>query len=662
MDRANHTRFTILVCVLLGGATLAVFWPVFHHDFIIYDDHQYITENAHVLSGLTWENAKWALTSGYASNWHPLTWLSHMADIQLFGLKPGWHHFVNLGFHIANVVLLFLVLKRLTNALWRSAFVAGLFALHPLHVESVAWVAERKDVLSTLFFLLTVWTYSRYAQRQSNVESRGSRVRSESRTLDSRLSTLDYSLALLFFVLGLMSKPMVVTLPFVLLLLDYWPLGRFRPLVTPTDESPSPRQSAFLGPHLRAWSRLAAEKTPFFALSALSCVVTFLTQQGGGSMATLDAWPLGVRFANAAVAYLEYLVKLFWPSKLAVLYLAPTHWPVGLVALSLIVLASVTVLVFVPGGRRGYLATGWLWFLGTLVPVIGLVQVGNQFMADRYTYIPLVGCFIIVVWGAWDLLSRFPVMARVLPVAGCLLVVSAGTAARHQVAFWRNSETLLKHCLAVTTGNFIAHNNLAAALDAEGRSDEAKEHFLAALAIRPRDAGMLHNLGILLARKGDYAGAAPYLHEAVVLDPKLASVYLKLASLTDKAGDTAQAIVYYRESARLKPDQADVCNNLAWLLATSPDQKLRNGAEAAGWAELACGLTGYTQTVYVGTLAAAYAEAGRFQDATATAEKAIALAEAARQKDLAQTNRGLLELYRRQQAYHERAPSAPSAK
>ena len=342
---------------------------------------------------------------------------------------------------------------------------------------------------------------------------------------------------------------------------------------------------------------------------------------------------------------------------MAILYLPPLHWPAWRVAASLLVLVGVTLLVLGPGRRERYPLVGWLWFLGTLVPVIGLVQVGNQFMADRYTHIPLIGCFIMLVWGGWDLVSRYQIVIKGLPVAAFLLFSALCVGSRLQLNLWQNSETVLTHCLRVTKDNFIAHNNLASALDAEGRYDEAKVHFLEALRLRPRDAGILHNLGVSLARNGDYATASPYLQEAVRLDPKLSTVYLKLGYLTDKAGNTGQAIAYYREGVRLNPGQADACNNLAWMLATCPDAKLRNGTEAVGWAEIGCGLTGYAQAVFIGTLAAAYAEASRFEKAVATAEKAVALATAAGEKDLAQRNRELLDLYRQSKAYRE--PTKP---
>lgn len=408
----------MFLCGLLCAVTLAAFWPVLSNEFIIYDDGQYVTENPHVLSGLNWANVCWALQSGHASNWHPLTWVSHMLDVQLFGLKPGWHHLTNLLLHTANTVLLFLLLVRLTGGLGRSAFVAALFALHPLHVESVAWVAERKDLLSGFFFMLTLWAYVRYVDSlKSRVQSLKSEIREQEPGVQrsnpepthgirnmEHASRSSYVLSLLFFSLGLMSKPMLVTLPFVLLLLDYWPLGRFRPNKLGDSAQPIATGPGFRD-RLEACPTLLREKLPFFLLSAASCVAAFVAQESGGAMDSLDHVPVAARVSNALMAYLSYLEKMLWPSKLAILYLRPNHWPAWHVGLAAFVLLVITLLVLGPGRRLACLTVGWLWFLGMLVPVIGVVQVGNQFMADRYTYLPLIGLFVIVAWGGWALAS-----------------------------------------------------------------------------------------------------------------------------------------------------------------------------------------------------------------------------------------------------------------
>jgi protein O-mannosyl-transferase len=701
---------TLLICLALAAATLAVYCRVYRHEFIIYDDHQYITENPHVLSGLRWTNAAWAITSGYASNWHPLTWLSHMVDVQIFGLNAGRHHVVSLMFHVTNTLLLFLALNRLTGALWRSAFVAGLFGLHPVHVESVAWAAERKDVLSTFFLFLTLLAHERWARGSPKPEARGpntwrwatSRIPKSDTEVVSRVSLEQagshaahwarwYVLSLVFFALGLMSKPMLVTTPFVLLLLDYWPLGRMgsgSPLRSSRlcVEKGRPNVSASPGSMWAAARPLIWEKLPFFALAAVSSVVTFLVQKTGGAMAPLDMVPFSSRLSNAVMAYFSYVHKTLWPSGLTLLYLAPPRWPMAQVVMALLVLTAITAFVLIQARRRPYLITGWFWFAGTLVPVIGIVQVGNQFMADRYTYIPAIGLFVMITWIAFECANAWPSLrplpqslsktlsasssrtssvtlsetssnpsSRALPCLAFLILGLLALLAYRQVGFWQSSETVLGHCLAVTKDNFVAHNNLGAALGLQNRFAEAKVHVEEALRIRPHDPEMVRNMGVILCQLGRYEEAVPYLQEAVRLKPSQADVYSKVAVLLESQGKMDQAIACYRESLRLNPDQEEICNNLAWTLATHPDPKLRDGNEAVRLAEHACELSAYRKTIMVGTLAAAYAEAGRFPETIATAQKAIALATASGQNVLADRNRQLLELYMAGKPIHEPA-------
>jgi len=640
MDRINQTWRTFLVCLLLGVATLTVFWPVGRYPFIIFDDWEYVVKNPMVLRGLSWQGLEWAFTTSHSSNWHPLTWVSHMLDVQLFGPNPGWHHLVNLFFHTANSLLLFLVLKRMTGTFWRSALVAGLFALHPLHVESVAWASERKNVLSVFFFMLTLMAYGKYAQSKiSSLKSEGAEQRSAVRgsRFTFHVSTY-YVLSLALFALGLMSKPMLVTLPFVLLLLDYWPLRRL--------SFPALQNSSTAPLHL------VLEKLPFFALSLASSAITFVAQRSGGAVESLERVPFGARLSNALMAYLLYLQKMVWPSKLSILYLRPQdHWPAWQVALAVLLLSVITALALAPGRQRPYLTVGWFWYLGTLVPVIGLVQVGNQFMADRYTYIPLIGCFIILAWGGWELASNCRISPRLIVPVALLIVVSAGATTCRQVRLWRNTEALFEHCLGITTNNYVAHNILGTALRAEGRVKEAKGHFLEALRMQPAYIAALNNLGIMLTEQGDIDEAAFYLMEAIRLQPERADFYAKLGFGFDAQGRLEKAIAFYRVGLRLQPDQAEACNNLAWILATGAETRLRDGNEAVRLAEHACDLTGYQKTIFVGTLAVAYAQAGRFSEAASMAEKAIALATAAGDNGLAEKNRELLELYKAGKPY-----------
>jgi Flp pilus assembly protein TadD len=636
-----------LICALLGVLTLIVYWPVTRNGFIIYDDRQYVLENPHVLTGLTWANVAWAFTSFYAGNWHPLTWLSHTLDAQLSGARSFGPHLVNLLLHTVNTVLLFLALRRTSGATWRSALVAALFALHPLHVESVAWIAERKDVLSGLFFLLTLLSYAEYVKRRPprlttlHADASTPPV-SDTPALGRSHAPRFYALALLAFGLGLLSKPMLVTTPFVLLLLDYWPLRRF--------------EFEFGKPLPREILPLALEKVPFLVLAAASSIVTCLSQNAGGAMASFEHLPMEARLDNAFVAYGAYLQHMFWPARLALLYLPPEQWPLGQVVLTVLALAAITALILTAARSHPYLLTGWFWFIGMLVPVIGLVQVGNQFMADRYTYLPLIGCFITFSWGGAELVQRWPSLKPLALSAATLVLVALGIVTERQIRFWKNSETILTRSIEVNPNNFIAHNMLAAALDDEGRFDDAKVHFHEALRIRPQDADTLHNFGVALAKHGEFDEGDSYLEHAVRLNPKLVTVYGKLGLILDSQGNVKKAISYYRQALLVQPDEPRICNNLAWLLATTSHAELRDGKEAVGLAEHACSLSGGKDPFLTGTLAAAYAEAGRLPEAVTAAQKAIALATAAGETQLAARNRELLELYQAGKPFHEPAP------
>ena len=511
------------ISLALIVATLAVYAPVRHHDFVDYDDLLYVTENAHVASGLSASNISWALTSGYATNWHPLTWVSHMIDVQLFGLNAGPQHVTSIALHIANSLLLFWLLRRMTRSTWRSAFVAALFALHPLHVESVAWIAERKDVLSTLFWLLTMWAYVAYVEQPRWTRYLG---------------------VVILFVLGLMAKPMVVTLPFVLLLVDIWPLDRLA-----------------LG-----WPRLIREKVPLIALAVASMAVTFLVQLSGGSVAQLGAIPLAPRIENSLVSYVAYVVKMIWPAGLAVFYPYPPEIPAWQPIAALLLLVAVSLAVIRASRTHPYLAVGWFWYIVTLLPVIGIVQVGRQALADRYTYIPLIGLFIVIAWGAADLLARWPQRRTVLAAAAAVIVLACTITARAQVGYWQNSSTLWYHALSVTPDNDRAHNGVGILLMNSGHVAEATAHFSEAVRIDPTFAAAQRNLGVALAAQGQVDAAVAHYREALRFNPDLAEAHHDLGVALAARGQFDEAIAEYKKALALTPNLAEAHGNLAGAL------------------------------------------------------------------------------------------------
>ena len=515
------------ICVALVIGTFAVFGGLRSSGFVLMDDDDYVTENTHVQKGLSGDSVAWAFTTTHAANWHPLTWLSHMLDVQLFGLDAGKHHLTSLLLHAVNAVLLFLIFMRMTGALWRSAFVAALFALHPLHVESVAWIAERKDVLSTLFWLLTLIAWLAYVKSSK---------------------TVPYALTVLFYALGLMAKPMVVTLPFTLLLLDYWPLKR---LILP------------LRGHTAELKKLLWEKAPLFAMAAASCVVTVIVQHSGGAVKTTVEFPLGQRVANAALAYVTYLGKTIWPSSLAVFY---PHPRAGLLAVSallaFLVLACATVLMLRLRKSAPYLPFGWLWYLGTLVPVIGLIQVGEQAMADRYTYIPLIGIFVAVAWGLAGIGGKSRTLRYAVAVAAVASLAGLSVPAHIQAGYWAGNEALFTHALAVTTDNWTAHNNLGNALARKGINKDAITHYEQALRIKPRDPKILSNLGIVLIRENRFSEAIECLQKAIEINPDFAEAQNNLGVALAYADQNAEAIEHYRQALRIQPDSAKTLDNL----------------------------------------------------------------------------------------------------
>jgi tetratricopeptide (TPR) repeat protein len=550
---------SFLICLLLIAATLLVFWQVQNHDFVNIDDNQYILDNPYVKNGLTRASLIWAFTTNRAANWHPLTWLSHMLDYQLYGMNPGGHHVTSLLLHVANSVLLFLLFSRMTGALWRSAFVAALFALHPLHVESVAWISERKDVLSTFFWILTMWMYLLYVERQ-------------------RLSR--YILVLFSFALGLMAKPMLVTLPCVLLLLDYWPLQRFR-LSQPHDDTPATIQTSKERgvPTLR----LFLEKIPFFALAAASSMVTFFVQRSSGAVTALDVFPVKIRIANALVSYVKYMGMMIWPRGLVVFYLHPGKSLPGWHAVGAgLLLVCLSVALIRAARRHQYLPVGWFWYLGTLVPVIGLVQVGMQAMADRYTYVPLIGLFIIVAWGVYDLVKGRRYQQVTLALAAGLVLLGVMTSAWLQVRHWKNSATLFKHALTINAKNYLAHNNLGAALIQQGEIEEGISHYIKALEIHPNYWLAHSNLGGYLVGQGEVEKAMYHCSEALRLNPNSPETHTNLGLALALQGRFEEATTHYFEALRLRPEYAPAHRNLGLALERlgRPQEALSHYAEA----------------------------------------------------------------------------------
>jgi protein O-mannosyl-transferase len=533
----------LLACLILIAAIAAVYAPVRHFGFLSWDDPDYVTGNSHVAQGLTWSGAWWAFTSTTAANWHPLTWLSHMLDVQLFGMDAGAHHVTNLLIHTLNTLLLFGLLCMTTGAFGRSLFVAALFALHPLHVESVAWIAERKDVLSTLFWLLTVWSYVAYVRRPRP----GRRL-----------------VVLLSFALGLMAKPMLVTLPFTLLLMDFWPLRRMEPAGADHAGQAAPA---------RPWHdavRLVREKLPLFALAAIASAVTFLAHRQGGAVAALEGAPLGLRVTNAAASYLAYIGKALWPSGLAAFYPLGASTAALQASLGAALLIVVTILTVRAGRNRGYLPVGWLWYVGTLVPVIGLVQVGGQSMADRYTYVPLIGLFLIAAWGAPELASRLRYGKLALPVAASCAILACGVLARAQVRYWSDDLSLWRHALNVTQDNYMAHTHLGLALANQGRDGEAMPHFVEAVRLRPDFALAQNDLGVALMARGDLDEAARHLSAALRKEPGNATIHTNLGLTLMGLGEPGEAARSFAAALELQPDRADAHANLGDALARIP--------------------------------------------------------------------------------------------
>jgi tetratricopeptide (TPR) repeat protein len=672
----------IVICVFLVAITWLVFGQTLRQGFINYDDNKYVYENAEVTGGLTLHGIVWSFTHNHANNWHPLTWISHMLDCQLFGLKAGGHHFTNVLLHTIAVILLFLVLRQMTGSIWRSAFVAALFAIHPLRVESLAWIAERKDVLSGVFFMLTLGAYVRYARKQMLVR---------------------YLMVALLFAFGLMSKPMLVTLPFVLLLLDFWPLQR---------------QSS--------WRRLIVEKIPLVALSAGSCLATLSAQRD--VITSIERLPVAQRIGNALTSCVTYMYQMAWPTRLAVFY--PYHgtpfFSVEII-LAAMLLIAVTAIAIAVRRKFPYIITGWFWYLIMLVPVIGVIQVGTQAHADRYTYLPQIGLFILVTWLMVDLAAAGRFQQKILAAAAGIVIAVLAWRASLQASYWRDNEQLWRHTLAVTTNNSIAHNNLGNALLQKNRTDDAMTQFQQAVEISPNDSDIQNSLGNALFQSGKIADAITRYRMALQLQPNNAEVCNNLGNALFQAGQIDEAITHfqttlqllsaesdarvaeahynlgnalfqkdqvdeaiaqyrkavevnsvyraeahynlgnallgkgqlseaiaqYRKAIELRPEHADAHNNLAWVLATCSDPSIRDGTKATELAERANQLSRGNNPIFLHTLAAAYAETGRLSEAIATVQRALELAETQGNTVLVDSLRRELALYQSGMPYHE---------
>jgi tetratricopeptide (TPR) repeat protein len=589
--------------------TWIVFGQTLWHDFINYDDPRYVYENTKITGGLSLSGIAWAFTHIHSMNWHPLTTISHMLDCQLYGLKAGAHHFTNVLLHSIAAILLFLALQYMTGAFWRSAFVAAVFAIHPLHVESVAWIAERKDVLSGVFFMLTLLAYVHYARAPS---------------------IWRYLMVVFVFALGLMSKPMLVTLPFVLLLLDHWPLGRIR------EEGSNVGRQLF---------KLAVEKIPLIVLSAVSSVVTFVAQKG--AVGETEQLSVLARINNAVVSYVAYIWQMLWPVRLAVFYPHPENrLPLWEIIASLLLLICLTVLAIAVRKQRPYLITGWLWYLGMLVPVIGLVQVGWQGHADRYTYLPQIGLYIAGTWAFADLTASCRSRRVLLGAAALLVIAALSCSAWIQTSYWRDSETLFRHALAVTANNDVAENNLGIVFLRQGKVDQAISLLQAAVDLRPDNSPAHENLAKALLQKGQVADALVHYRKLLKLQPDNIEVHNIVGTALIQQGRIREGVEEWQKVLAIQPDNGNAMSNLAWVFATSPEDSLRDGAQAVQLAEQALRISGGRIPVIFRTLAAAYAEKGMFAQAIQTAQRGIELANGQGNSRLAaelQTNIGLYQ-------------------
>ena len=657
----KQKRVLFLISAALVIATLAAYEPIRHNSFVNFDDNRYITENPDIKYGITLRSFVRAFKPHYLMfTWHPLTTLTNMLNCEFFGLNPFGHHLISIMFHIANVLLVFLILNRITGSTWASGFAAAVFALHPLQVESVAWASELKTVMSGLFWFITIAVYICYAKRPS---------------IGLYISVLAA------YGLCIMTKPTVVTLPFVLLLLDYWPLERVRKQKT-EDKKRNTETSLQKKPV--GW--LIIEKIPLLAMSVFLCVMTIIAQKSGLIIATLESWPLNCRISNMFLSYIRYLGKTIWPSGLAVIY--PTLDPAflrstGTVWGLLFVLISAVFIYF--GLHRKYLVMGWLWYVGTMVPMIGLVQSGSQAMANRYMYISILGLLIIAAWSIKDLIADRPRLKIIAFVSGGILIVLAACLTRKQVRHWENDITLFGYATKVTEDNSRAETNFGIALAAAGRLDEAKMHLNNAIRKNPANSEAIYNLGIALAITGKYDDAIKCLASVIELDPKYpdinkrmgtallaagrpreaienlqksleinpgeAVVYISISIAYIKLGEYTRAIENWTRAKELQPNGVEGYNNPAWLLVTAGEVTIEDAKNAIEFAERACEMTGNKDAGMLDTLAAAYAAAGKFPEAVSTAEKAVSIAKDAGREETAEAIGKRVELYKAGQRY-----------
>ncbi len=561
----RHYRSQILISIVLLSAMLGVFGQMLNHDFVNYDDLDYITQNRMVQNGWTVKGLKWALTSRTHGHWHPLTWLSHMTDCQFFGVNPGRHHLISLLFHMANTLLVFWVLFRMTGAPYRSAVVAALFGLHPLHVEPVAWVAARKDLLSAFFWMLALATYLYYVKRPR---------------------WFKYALVLLTFALGLMSKAMIVTLPLILLLLDYWPLNRFQVEADAGAGDSSARKSLNSRPGIRRVLGLVLEKALFFVILGGSVFITvsFMLYEKLPAFSLAKVWPKKEYLAEALVFYITYLIKMIWPFGLATPYPYTPVPPIWQIAGAAVFLGIVSFLAIRWFRSRPYLFVGWFWYLITLLPVIGLVKMGPHSIADRYTYISLIGIFIIIAWGVPDVLPQWPHRRKIMGGLAVVLVVAYSVVAWVQTGYWKNSITLLGHAVQVTEGNWMAHSNLGVALKDAGRLEDAIPHYEASLRVNPEDYKARINLGFAMIRQGDPDAAIRHFSESLRINHRDALAHFTLGMLLKKQGKCSEAVLHFSESLVIKPGNADAHENWGICLSTMGDlpEAVRQFSQALG--------------------------------------------------------------------------------
>lgn len=604
----NRQWLQIGIGVLLIAITWAAFGQTFQNQFINYDDPLYVLENEHVRAGVTWGGIEWAFTQVHSQNWHPLTTISHMLDCQLFGMNPGAHHLVNVFWHSIGAVLLFVFLVQATNTTWASAFVAALFAIHPLRVESVAWIAERKDVLSGAFFMLTLIAYVAYTRKQTF----------------GRYVTLS-----ILFACGLMSKPMLVTTPLVFVLLDYWPLNRFEKTTM---------------------AKLLIEKLPLFGLSIGSVFATLWAQNF--ALGSTEFLPLKWRITNAIFSYFEYLREMFWPVDLIPFYVHPENrletWRL---VLSIIVLIVVTAIAVIRRRQNPYLIVGWLWYIVMLIPVIGIVQVGLQGHADRYTYLPEVGLAIALVFPICDLTKSWRAQKTILGAAAVIVLGALSILSAKQTTYWRDTETLWRHTLDVTPDNDVAHAGLAGILFVRGQVDESIDQYERALRLRDGNVAAHFGLGRALAAKQKIDPAIFHYQKALGIQPDYVAASNDLGVLLASKGEIKEAIQAWRQTLSFDPDNPDAANNIAWMRATAADVDLRDGKEALDLAQRALRIGG-ENPVALRTLAAAQAENGGFAEAIATAKRAEELATKSGDRAMAENLRHCIESFRRDEALH----------